>query len=697
MGFATFVMYSETIFTMPSLLVRRVFVGALVALILSVFCVTSVADGLQVTLAELDGYGVKASKISVSLPFDADGNPQLSVSAESFSLKQQGLRFEDVRMLCTALMFGDDLLRCDEGSISFRYLGSANKLRLRFDHRADGTDLQLGPSTFLGGRLAVTAAQSRRVLDLKASFEVADVTAIAPLVGLLGWSESLLLGGGSAHLSITLAGKDGDFSVELEDLKWSDESGLRAAEELAVVVQGTFSLEPSGWLFKLFAELTEGAIVHDSLFVEASVPAQRLELEGRWVRATNVVELERASVSHPGVFEVSGRGRFALTPLHVEQFSAHLSRSAVKTVYETYLQPLAWGTVLEDVELDGELELHGNWSSVGGGHVNATIHQLNVEDNSGRFALYGVDAELHWDAVTRPRPTSVRWEGGSVYSIDVGASHLEGSFQGDRFELTDNLSVPILDGSLEVNRFDISRIGSDALQWTTSAAVMPITLETLTRALGWPAFSGTLAGGIPEVSFSEGTITANGSLVVSVFDGDVLIRDLSIDDVFGLVPALRANIDVWGLSLEPLTRAFSFGDIQGRLDGHVHDLVLENWQPVAFDAEFATPPNDDTRHRISQNAVDSLAQLGGGAVALSSTFLRFFETFAYDRLGVRCHLTNGICEMGGVLADDEGYYIVKGGGFPPRIDVRGFNQRVAWNTLLERLIDVTRSDGPIIQ
>ena len=165
MDFATFVMCSETIFTMPSLLVRRVFVGALVGLMLSVFCATSVANGLQVTLAELDGYGVKASEVSVSLPFDAEGNPQLSVSAESFSLKQQGLRFEDVRMLCTALMFGGDLLRCDDGSISFRHLGSVNKLRLRFDHRADGTDLRLGPSTVLGGRLVVTAAQSRRGLD----------------------------------------------------------------------------------------------------------------------------------------------------------------------------------------------------------------------------------------------------------------------------------------------------------------------------------------------------------------------------------------------------------------------------------------------------------------------------------------------------------------------------------------------------
>ena len=82
---------------------------------------------------------------------------------------------------------------------------------------------------------------------------------------------------------------------------------------------------------------------------------------------------------------------------------------------------------------------------------------------------------------------------------------------------------------------------------------------------------------------------------------------------------------------------------------------------------------------------------------MSSTFLGFFDTFSYDRLGIRCRLSNGICNMGGVEPAQPGYYIVKGGGFPPRIDVRGFNDRVAWKTLIERLAAVTEPDGVIIE
>ncbi|MEN9461378.1 MAG: hypothetical protein RIS84_1398, partial [Pseudomonadota bacterium] len=43
-----------------------------------------------------------------------------------------------------------------------------------------------------------------------------------------------------------------------------------------------------------------------------------------------------------------------------------------------------------------------------------------------------------------------------------------------------------------------------------------------------------------------------------------------------------------------------------------------------------------------------------------------------------------------------GYYIVKGGGLP-RIDVIGYNKRVNWNELLNRLKAVTKLEKPIIK
>ena len=91
-----------------------------------------------------------------------------------------------------------------------------------------------------------------------------------------------------------------------------------------------------------------------------------------------------------------------------------------------------------------------------------------------------------------------------------------------------------------------------------------------------------------------------------------------------------------------MTGAFSFGRITGRLSGAIDGLQLFNWTPVAFDARLYTPPDDRSKHRISQRAVENIGSIGGGGAgvtaALSSGFLRFFEDFNYDRLGLSCRL-----------------------------------------------------------
>jgi hypothetical protein len=127
-------------------------------------------------------------------------------------------------------------------------------------------------------------------------------------------------------------------------------------------------------------------------------------------------------------------------------------------------------------------------------------------------------------------------------------------------------------------------------------------------------------------------------------------------------------------------------------------LHLEGWQPIYFDAGFATPEGDLSRRRISQRAVANISALGGpgATAALSRGFLNLFESFRYRRLGIRCRLADGICEMGGVAPAGEGYYLVEGEGLP-RIDVIGYHRRVNWQELLSRLQAASRSGKPVVK
>jgi hypothetical protein len=259
------------------------------------------------------------------------------------------------------------------------------------------------------------------------------------------------------------------------------------------------------------------------------------------------------------------------------------------------------------------------------------------------------------------------------------------------------LQVDLLDGAVRVERLHGRAMGTARQHLEMQLSVLPISLQRLSDRLAWLPLSGSISGRIPKLILGADALRIDGDVHLNLFDGKARLANVRVMHPFSAISRLHADLFVEGIDLGVLSRAFSFGQIEGRLDGEVRDLILESWQPVAFDAVFSTPPGDTSRHRISQRAVDNLASLGGARAVLSSTFLRFFEEFSYARLGLRCRLRRGICEMGGVAPAASGYYIVEGGGMPPRVDVVGFNRRVDWRTLLERLQAVTGSPGPIIR
>jgi hypothetical protein len=204
---------------------------------------------------------------------------------------------------------------------------------------------------------------------------------------------------------------------------------------------------------------------------------------------------------------------------------------------------------------------------------------------------------------------------------------------------------------------------------------------------------------VPSAVYRDRILTIGGALLIRAFDGTTTMTGLRVERPLGLIPRLTADVDIRALDLLALTQTFEFGRIEGRLDGRIQDLELENWGPVRFDARLATPEGDRSRRRISQRAVANLSSIGGGSNAtavLSKGFMGLFKEFSYRRLGVRCRLMNGVCEMEGVSAAPRGYYLVEGGGLP-RIDVIGYERRVDWKELVARLRSATRSSGPVIQ
>jgi hypothetical protein len=411
--------------------------------------------------------------------------------------------------------------------------------------------------------------------------------------------------------------------------------------------------------------------------VYAEVGGQPWSLRVEAVREGSGVRLERAELTQPGVLGLTGRMELG-AGLAPRAAQLAFTVDDLDRAYPVFLQPFLRGAALGDLGASGRAHGSVQWRAGGTAHLALGLDGATVRDRQGRFAVQDLAGELAWPVATG----RLRWAGAHVYGLPLGGASLDLVQRDGQPRLATALELDFLDGRLRIE--ELALPGAHGSGARLAAVLTPVSMERVSQVLGWPAMGGTLSGMIPRVILQDGQVRLDGALLLRVFDGEVVVRDLALDQVFGEQPRLAAQVDVRGLSLEPLTRAFSFGTMRGRLDGRVHDLELVGWRPVAFDARLYTPPDDTSERRISQRAVASLASLGGASGALSRTFLSLFQEFGYERLGLGCRLQAGVCSMSGVLPAEAGYYIVKGGGVP-RIDVIGHNPQVDWDTLVERL------------
>jgi hypothetical protein len=203
---------------------------------------------------------------------------------------------------------------------------------------------------------------------------------------------------------------------------------------------------------------------------------------------------------------------------------------------------------------------------------------------------------------------------------------------------------------------------------------------------------------VPRVEYRDRQLSFGGDLEARVFDGRIVGRNLRLQDPLGRWSRLFAEVTLENLDLSLVTDTFTIGSITGRLEGEVRQLELFAWSPVAFDATLRTPPGDRSAHRISARAIGNISNIGGGGGgvygALQSGLFRLFDTYRYDRLGIRCRLENDVCLMSGIEPVGAGYYLLKGKGLP-RIDIVGNVGRVNWPQLVSQILAQMDGEGEL--
>jgi hypothetical protein len=432
-----------------------------------------------------------------------------------------------------------------------------------------------------------------------------------------------------------------------------------------------------------------GELLLGSLYLPAPKAPIEVDLEIERDFAGDI-RVQRLDYTHPGVsrLQASARlghrdGQWRVIEADITELEADLERA-----WPRWIDGLAASAGFAGLSAKGRLSarVHQIEGELKG--LELLIQDFELDDPRERFAVGRTRARLHREASGLQLEMDL--DGLMFYGLPFGSGRVRASATDRFWVLQEPLRLPLLEGAVVIDRFRFDP-DRDSRAVTLDARIEPLSLEQLTRTLGWPEFGGELSGDFPGVEFRDDRLDVAGEISVNAFSGQIRLSDLVIERPLGSLPALATQVEVSRLDLLELTGAFNFGRMEGELSGWMRDLRLLDWRPVAMDTRLYTH-EDAPRRRISQRAVDNLSNLGGGfgGALIGNTVLSIFEDFPYRRAGLACRLSNNICYVDGVASHESGgFYIVEGRGLP-RLDIIGHRRLVDWPQLLDQLAAATR-------
>ncbi len=587
-----------------------------------------------------------------------------------------------------------------------------DRLRWVFDGSAQLTGAAGGALSNAQVKIVLSAASNTLQLDMvqgKAQASVAlpldqPTHAQISLKNLpLSWLQGVLASVWSGHLGsgrldaelaldVRQAGVQSSGQFTLSGAGFDTPTGTLAAQGLSGSGRYTLDKASEPASIDLDATLRGGQLLLGPIFARLPGHPVQLGLHAE-MQHGGAIELSRLRVTDADALQLDGALAFDagnhLTMLKLERFHASFP-AAYQRYGQAWLSTLGLRNMSMTGQLSGSLDLRPD-----GLHSFAfSTDGLDLADGDGRLAISGLQGGLDWAAQGDRPATTLGWRSLQLYRIPNGAALSHWQSRAGALSLQQPLQIPVLKGQLRVSAFDWRPAAAKGQRLATSLVLTGIDMAAFSRAMGWPAFPGTLAGAIPSLRWVDNHFELQGGLTANLFGGFVDITRLSLQQPFGPSPVLSADMRLQQLDLAAITSVFDFGSISGRLDGSVDGLRLVNWSPVAFKASLLAGSGG----RISQRAVNNLTTVGGGGIAggLQGMVLKLFKTFGYSRIGLNCTLQGAVCKMSGLNSDSGGYTIVEGSGLP-HLQVIGHQTEVDWPTLVTRLTDAIHGASPVVR
>lgn len=651
------------------------------------------ARTLQASIQQVESPMARMQQVRLRLHWPAQApQGQLELHAARLDSEALGYAWRDVRWHCPLQRDGASHWRC-EGPV--RSAGQAPaRLALRLGNEVIQGSLQQG-----GARVTVDHVRSRPEL---VGIDLVEVPALwLQALARQGWSDvGFSSGKVDGQLRVHLPQKapwwlDGE--LRLAGLGLANADASIAAENLGVRLQLQYRNLAGRPDVRVQGQWRGGEFLAGNTYV--ALPSTPITFNLRAQQVGSDWQLSQLRWQDGDVLQASGSARVA-ADASLRALDLEVASHDMRPLAERYLSGPLGQFGLERTGMAGQARAHlkfhdGQWRA-----VDARLQQVELSDPDGRFGFNGLDGNIVFSADGAPVQSELRWQGSRVYGLQFGAARMPLQSAMGELRLREAVEIPLFGGSFRIHDLGLRPPrGGAPFSAEFAMELEDVDFGSMAGALGLPAFGGTLNGYLPRARYANDVLQFDGGLSMALLDGTVQFSALSLERPFGSAPSLNADIDLRGIDMAKLTAVLDIGGISGRLDGRIHGLRLVNWTPVAFDAWLYSVPQPGLRQRISQRAVQDISSVGDASFvgSLQGQLIGLFEDFGYRRIGIGCRLANQVCEMSGLRSDANSFTIVEGSGLP-HLSVVGYNRRVDWPTLVQRLVAAGKGEvSPVVE
>jgi len=564
-----------------------------------------------------------------------------------------GAEYRELRIHCSGFFFDGRRLDCPDGTLQ------------REDERGRN-------------RPALPFSLAWRAGDGFLDFSMRDVDAVAfsPLVKRLrGWKPA-----GKIDFGILVEGGRAKLDLAVRDLEFASKEGDIAGQAIAFTLNAGAERNGAGWHWKARLDWPQGELYRAPWRRQAGV---RMEAEGDLTDAMLEVGLARLDVAGTG--GVTAGLRWDRARGEATDWGFITDRLDLAAALRDWLQPWLTSLGLPEWQAAGHARFSAEWKTGELRRFYAGLEEARLADGTGHIELDGVNAQIPWEEGA-PSEAEIGVAAGRIGDLPLGGFRLPLQIVGNAAVVT-GLTAPMLDGRFLVDELRLAKSQS-GWHGEFEGGIEGVSMPKLSRALRLPAMAGSLTARVPRITYEQGVLHLDGALGIEVFDGGITVHQLRLIDPFGKGRRFVADVTARNLDLGMLTRTFAFGAIEGRFDADLHDLEMQGWKPLRFEARIASSEGNYPRN-LSLGALKDITALGeaGSPERLARLPERSGFSFGYSRIGFGCALRNGVCLLDGVERDGDGVVLMRGSGMPS-VSIIGYNRHIDWEALVARIREV---------